>query len=417
MRKIWLVAQQEYVTNLKKKSFLFAALGTPLIIVVVFAISIVLASNEGLDDYGQIGYVDFAGAMNLETVNNPERFAPYADVDAARAALDAEDIEAYFVIPEDYVDSGNIQLYSFDKPPQDLDFVISDALARSLSANLDITLPVERLVDPVSDMTVRLLDSGRELTIETLPAMIILPMFFAIVFTLATQVTGGFLMSGMVEEKTNRVLEILITSATPMQILAGKIIGLGLLGLSQLALWLVTAAAVITFGADLEFLNGVTLPLDLVIVAVAYFILGYFLTASLMAGLGSLIGSEQESRQYAGMISLPFAIPYFFLYFFITDPNGTFPVILSMIPFTAPMSMTIRFGLAGVPLWQLILSMSLLLILTLFVTWISASLFRLSLLLYGKKIGPVMLFKAIRGDDNLGAASQPQHSGKKGATA
>jgi ABC-2 type transport system permease protein len=136
-----------------------------------------------------------------------------------------------------------------------------------------------------------------------------------------------------------------------------------------------------------------------------------------MAGLGSIIGSEQESRQYAGMISLPFAIPYFFLYFFITDPNGTFPVILSMIPFTAPMSMTIRFGLAGVPLWQLILSMSLLLGLTLFVTWISATLFRLSLLLYGKKIRPAVLLKAIQGDDNLAAASQPQHSGKKGATA
>jgi ABC-2 type transport system permease protein len=174
MRKIWLVAQQEYVTNLKKKSFLFAALGTPLIIVVVFAISIVLASNEGLDDYGQVGYVDFAGSMNLETVNDPDRFAPYVDVDAARAALEAEDIEAYFVIPEDYVDSGNIQLYSFDKPPQDLDFVISDALARSLSANLDLTLPIERLVDPVSDMTVRLLDSGRELSIESLPAMCML---------------------------------------------------------------------------------------------------------------------------------------------------------------------------------------------------------------------------------------------------
>src|SRR5262249_32410961 len=139
-------------------------------------------------------------------------------------------------------------------------------------------------------------------------------------------------------EKTNRIMEILITSVTPMQMLLGKIIGLGALGLTQLTVWVVAGGLLIRFGQAAPALNGITFPTDLLLVFGVYFILSYFLLASLLAGLGAIAGSEQESRQYSGVISVLFVIPVALIVVFINDPNGTVPTILSFIPFTAPMS-------------------------------------------------------------------------------
>jgi ABC-2 type transport system permease protein len=182
-----------------------------------------------------------------------------------------------------------------------------------------------------------------------------------------------------------------------MQLLSGKIMGLGALGLTQLAAWITGAVVIFTIGGQTEFLEGVTFPIDLTIIAILYFLLGYSLIASLMAGIGAVVGSEQESRQYAGVFSIMFAIPYFFIVSFVTNPNGTIPVVLSMFPFTAPMAMVMRSGLAGVPTWQIVLSTAILVLTIILFVWAAARLFRWGLLLYGKKARPRDLIRVLRG--------------------
>lgn len=426
MTKLITIVQREYMYYLRKKSFLFTAFGIPLLIMVVLAISIVLIAGEDetIDLSGEThyGYVDLSG-NNVIPVGIAEDyhnylFVGYADEAEARAALDDEVIPAYIVITEDYMKSGEVQLFSYEGVPDDLFYYIDELLVTGISSTLgNDDLPVARFIDPVNP-TVRLEDSGRELTPTAFIPLVVLPIAFAVVFMMASQITGSFLMAGLIEEKNNRIMEIMVTSVTPMQLLAGKIIGLGALGLTQLAAWIAGALVIFTIGGQLDFLEGVTFPVDLSIIAVLYFLLGYSLIASLMAGIGAVVGSEQESRQYAGMFSIVFAVPYFFIVSFVTNPNGAIPVGLSLFPFTAPMAMVMRSGLAGVPTWQIALS-TLILVLTigLFV-WSSAKLFRWGLLLYGKKAGLRDLIMVLRGNVDPGTlTTRAKGNGKKGKTA
>jgi ABC-2 type transport system permease protein len=401
MLKIWLVARREYLDNLKKPSFLFAAFGLPLIIIAGMALSMFLAmrGDVSLDEYGLVGFVDRAEIVpaGYAPADYPDLFTAYAGEEQARADLDEGRITAYFVIPEDYFESGRIQLYSYDSVPTDLNREIRRMLVAGIDSRINAELPVDRIVSPVGDLSILVQDSGRELTTESIPVMLMLPMVFAFVFSLATQVTSSILMSGLVEEKSNRIMEILVTSITPVQLLGGKIFGLGLLGLTQLLVWVMALFVVLTFGSRFDFLEGVVVPGDLIVVAVVYFILGYFLMASIMSCIGVLSDGEQESRQYAGVLSLLLFIPFFFIVTFMTDPNGPIPVALSMIPFTAPMGMVMRAGLGAVPLWQLLLSSGILLGTTLLAAWLSARLFRWGMLRYGKKFSLRDLFNVITG--------------------
>lgn len=415
MHKVWIVARREYLTNLKRPGFLFAAFGTPLLFLIIFGISFVMAlrGNGDIEDMRAVGYVDNAALLANE-VTSPEypelTFIAYPDSESARVDLDEGVIEAYFILPEDYMETGAVQLYSVDSVPLELNGVIRRALVESISASAALDLPVDRIIRPVDEMMVTLQDSGREISETALPALLLLPLFFAVIFSMASQITSGFLMGGLVEEKTNRIMEILVTSITPMQMLTGKVLGLGLLGLTQLVIWVGAAVLVLTFGDDLAFLSGVGVPVDLIVVAVIYFILGYFFMAAIMSGIGAVSDSEQESRQYAGVFSLFFFIPYFFLVAFIEDPNGTAPVALSIFPFTSPMAMVIRVGMTAVPTIEMVASIGVLIVSTLLATWSAARVFRWGLLMYGKKINPRELLKVILGgarDDLIPAGSPP----------
>jgi len=233
--------------------------------------------------------------------------------------------------------------------------------------------------------------------------------FFAILFTIAVQTTSSFLVNGLVQEKTNRIMEILVTSISPMQLLLGKILGLGTLGFTQVGVWVIVAAGFYVFGPQIEFLSifeGVALPVDLILVGVLYFIMGYFFVASILAGIGVIAGSEQQGNQYAVIITMSgYFVNLFVLTRFIEDPNGTVPTILSMIPFTAPMAMVIRVGFTAVPLPEIALSLAILFVSTLIVAWAAGKVFRWGLLLYGKKITPRDILSVIRGQPEPGVTA------------
>jgi ABC-2 type transport system permease protein len=406
MKKMWLVARREYFYNLKRPSFLFAVFGVPIFTFVVWAVVFLVMSNsENVGKDSKFGYVDHAGVLDNPVVpkDKPDEFVAFADEQAARAALDSKAISVYFILPKDYISTGNVQSYSYDSVSDTLKADLAAFLLANLSRGMENKFPLERIQDPVT-LTIRPVDSGRSLTEANLPALIFIPLIFSFVFLMSSNVTSGFLMGGIVEERANRIMEILITSITPMQMLMGKIIGLGALGLTQLVIWGGAGAFLVRFGQRFPFLSGMSFPVDMIVVFVIFFLVSYFLLASLMAGIGAIVGSEQESRQFASLLSLISVIPFFFLTTFINDPSSPLALALTFIPFTAPMTILLRMGFSSVPLWQLALSFIILVLTSFFVIWASSRVFRWGLLLYGKRIGFREVLRVIWSSPEMGVS-------------
>jgi len=393
--KIWLIIKHEYLTNIKRRSFLFGAFGAPIVSLglMVLVFGLIINNESDIETLGIIGYVDQSGVLEAQT-DRPEQFQAYETEEAARADLDAGIIGAYFVLPPDYMETGTVRIYSNTGIPDALEDEIDSYLRANLGTGLAPEI-AERIKAPV-ETSLMALDTGRVLQSDSLIGLVLLPLIFVIVFLFASQTTSGYLMGSVVEEKTTRIVEILVTSVTPFQLLMGKIIGLGLLGLTQLVVWIAFGYIALNFGQASDALKGITIPTDMLVVSVVYFLLGYFLLASVMACVGVIAGSEQESRQYAGIFSLIIVVPMFFIMSFITDPDSTLVTFLTLFPLTSPISVLLRMGFGTVPTEQLILSIALLALTALVVAWASARIFRWGLLLYGKRPSPRELLRVIR---------------------
>lgn len=397
MKQILNVAHHEFFSNVRKPSFLFALFGLPALIGVIFGVVIFassLAAQSGEISGDSIGYVDETGWL-ADSINRPESFSAIADTTQAEALLRDRTLEAYFVLTPRYAQSGNVALYANGNVSRTIEREIEAFIKANLVASTDSTLPAERLQDPVT-MTIFLQDSGRSISSTALVVLFIIPMMFVMMFMMALQFSSSFLMSSIVEEKTNRIMEILITSMTPMELLTGKVLGLGLIGLLQVFVWVAIGAIGLVLGRTVEGLDELVIPPDLVMIALVYFLLNYFLYGGLLAGVGAIVDSEQESRQYAGFVSLLIVIPVFFISEFILNPNSGLAVALSIIPFTSGMAMLLRVAFGVVPAWQLALSFGLTLATTLLIIWASAKVFRWGILLYGKRITPLEIWRVIR---------------------
>lgn len=399
MNKILLVAWREFYFNLRRRAFLFAAFGAPLITVALMLVvfNVAVGGHSDPESLGRIGYVDRAGVL-AQALEQPDYFVSYATEEEAAAALEAGEIGGYFVVRRNYLAVGAVHFYAPRAMPAALRREIDTFLVTNLlTQTQDLQFPTERLLDPF-DMTIITLDSGRELTSAGTAGLFLVPFIFVFVFLMASQVSSGFLMSGVVEEKSTRIMEILVTSVTPLQMLVGKVLGLGALGLLQFIVWVGGGFLIVTLGdqANLEFLQGVVIPLDVTVLGLLYFVLSYLLLGTLMAGIGAVANTEEESRQWSGIFSLLAIIPFFFITQFLENSGSALPVILSLIPFTAGPSMLLRVAFASVPLGEIVLSLGLLLLSSVLVAWASARIFRWALLMYGKRPTPRELWRVIR---------------------
>jgi len=198
----------------------------------------------------------------------------------------------------------------------------------------------------------------------------------------------------VLEEKENRTLEVLMTSIAPRQLLAGKIIGLGVVALLQLLIW--AAIGGIILGRGQELLNNtVDLPWTVWLLMLAFFLLGYLFYASLMAGIGAISPSVRELSQLAILVSVPAIIPILFIPSLLSKPNGTLAIVLSVIPFTAPSTMMMRQAMTSVPLWQTLLSLGLMLVAVAVTLNVAARLFRATTLLIGARLSLRGVWRAL----------------------
>ncbi len=202
--------------------------------------------------------------------------------------------------------------------------------------------------------------------------------------------SSNFLLQGVVEEKENRVMEILLSSVSYRELLIGKVFGLGAVGLTQILAWLVIGLGIMTSNPMVfaMLLDRMHVSIPLLLFAFSYFMLGYLVFASIMAGLGSIATTSREGQQMAGIFSLIGAIPLMFLQFILTNPGAPLTKILSYFPLTSPITMIMRLSTAEVQYYEVVLSIVILAVSAIIIIELSVKVFRASLLMYGKKPTP-----------------------------
>jgi ABC-2 type transport system permease protein len=213
---------------------------------------------------------------------------------------------------------------------------------------------------------------------------------FAMLFILYISVLmyGLFVMRGVIEEKQSRIVEVLVSSVRPTQMMLGKVIGIGLVGLTQIGVWTLTMLLLTTIGVSTFASRGVTMPdvpISLLVYFVVFFVLGYFLYATLYAMVGSTVSSEEDAQQAQYPVTMLLVVPMIMFNMIIANPTSTSSIVLSMVPFFAPILMMVRIAVVNPPLWQVLLSMAIMLATILSCVWIAARIYRVGILMYGKR--------------------------------
>jgi len=208
------------------------------------------------------------------------------------------------------------------------------------------------------------------------------------------------MLNSVAKEKENRVMEILMSSVKPKQLMAGKILGLGLIGLLQMVIWFGSGMLLLRLGGTtLNIPPSLQLPPEVFYWGVPFFILGYLIYATIMAGVGALVPNLKEGTQATFFVILPILVPLLLIGVIIEQPNATLPVILSLIPFTAPNTIMTRLAVSPVPLWQLLFALGSMIITVIFLIRAVSRMFHASLLLTGKKFSIKAYFKALLGKE------------------
>lgn len=401
MSKTWVVLKHEFRTIVSKPSFWFGIIGLPII---VGAVIVVIGLISGVATVAVVtqrtsrsnlphGFVDYAGIVRQADAG----FERFAGEPEAERALRSGVIEAFYVIPADYLQSGRVRMVTkeLDDSPLGPRRRVG-AFQRMVNRNL---LDDEALWTQL-DRQVNITQSESVATVRTRTG----PSFggfsplvygVAVLFFIILMTASAYLMQSVTTEKENRVIEILMSSVTPTELLAGKILGLSLVGLIQLILWFGSAILALT---RLSFLSEVIGPISpaAVLLTVLFFVLGYFVYASLLAGLGALMPGSREAAQYTFFVLLPLFISLYLNIAIAAEPNGPLAVALSLIPFTSPLVMPMRlFGTSVSPL-EVAISLVLLAGLVYLAIQASARAFRAQALLSGSKPTPKQVIAAFR---------------------
>jgi ABC-2 type transport system permease protein len=294
------------------------------------------------------------------------------------------------VVKSDYLESGQIRLVA----PEPVGENVDSAMRSFLRANLIATQPaavVQRLTDG-DQIDVRTLDGTRQMASNQWWKMII-PIVAGMMLIVVINMSGGYLLQAVVEEKENRTMEIVVTSVSPEQLMVGKIVGSLSVGLTQVLIWTVVPFVGLLLARDIiPQLRAITIDPIFALVILLTVVPAFILIAALMAMVGATATEGREASQVAGLFTLPLAVPLWLVTPLITNPNGALSIGLSLFPLTAPISLPLRVGYANVPVWQIALSIGLLFASAAAALWFAGRAFRLGMLRYGKPISWKELF-------------------------
>lgn len=415
-QRVWTVARREFLATVRRKAFLLTLIGTPLYFGFVTSLTTGSSIGEARKSIQQLkafGVVDSSGllasaehsmrstfrssdnpfqrrtpgAKDEETVFNTDvRF--YPDQAHALEAVRSEEIGQALVVPPDYLATGHVRRYvrSSGLFSEAADRAVSRWLASNLVRGRVEPELATRVARPLADESTFKLDKSGEFVAkgdDDELGGVFIPMMFALALGLCITIGGQYLVQGVVEEKESRILESLLCTIRPTELMAGKLFGLGAVGLLVIAVW---GGAGLTVAAPALAALHVQLPTFMLPVAILYFVLGYLFYGCLMLGIGAVTNNMREAQQFSVWFSFANFAPLIVLWKIISNPNGGAAMFLSMFPPTAATGMMLRLSSPGaaVPTWQIGLSLALLA----FTAWLSLTIasriFRIGLLMYGK---------------------------------
>lgn len=420
MKTTLLVLKHEIWTLVSRFSFWFGVLGIPLLgFIILTGVDYVNQQNASgaesplpLAQVGKIfqededtrpsGYVDLSGLIRQFPPDfDTQAWIAYPTEADARTDLDSGKIGAFLVVAPDYVQSGQITVYTQEFDPLNSQ-TRSAQLARLLGYNLLGADPdlSSRIRNPILETTTTVLEPDHVVAprSEDDMAYFFLPYGIMMLFYISILGSAGMLLNSIGKEKENRVIEVLLLSTRPLQLFLGKITGLGLVGLLQLVIWLVSSLGLATLsGKTIPALAGLQIPPQIVLWGVIFYILGYLIYASFMAGIGALVPNLREASQATTVVILPLMIPMFLISPLIEKPNSVLAVVLSLFPLTSPTTMMLRLAATQVPLWQILSAILLLIVAGLLTIRAVTGLFRAQTLLSGQPFKMKNLFKALAG--------------------
>lgn len=431
MNKLSLIIAREYMSIVGRKSFIIMTLAMPLLFVVIAAIPVAMTYfNDKGSDTQQIAVIDdtgrYAAALHSDDMYNFVTLKGDTITDARSFYDNASgSIDVMVIIPRDVDSTGVVNIYSEGTITPALVSMIRNTLTDTIEAShlAEMGIPnLQQMVDQAHvDVDVRSIkwsEAGEQES--STDAAMILGLILSIITYSFVLMYGGMIMNSVIEEKTNRIVEVVVSSCRPFQLMLGKIIGVGLVGLTQIAIWIILLSIVGAIAGSALGINSMatgSIPSEAMAAAsdqgmmenvmrqvlsinywpifinfVIYFIGGYLLYSSLFAGLGSAVDQASDSSQFMTPVML---IMIFALYAgmgCMENPTGPMAVWCSIIPFTSPVVMMIRIPF-GVPAWQLALSIALLLGTALAIIWLAARIYRRGILHYGQKASYKDLFK------------------------
>ena len=409
MNKMFAVALREFRQKIRNRGFLLTSIATPLILLVLWAAGSLTggASETALQELSQIappdrpiGYVDQAGL--IETIPEPvpaDLFQVYPDTEAARAALKAGEIAAYYRVPADYRRTGQVFRISLELPTTPPDAQWFDWVLAGNLVDAGNVQEIARMREPFNAPSPEFVNlaEGGEKTMGG--GFSVLPFLVTVAVIVPLFTSGSYLFQSLVQEKDSRIMEILLSSLRPRQLLAGKLLGLGALTVVQYGIWVVLAGLVLSFtDRDVaSLLSGISLSASELLWAVPFALGGFLLYAGLMAGMGALSPDMESSRAWVFVLTLPMMIPIWFWALIAGDPNGPLAMALSLIPFSAPVAMLMRMTSTAVPFWQLGLSLLLLFLSGGLTVWLMARLFRVQTLLSGESFSFARAWSVLTG--------------------
>jgi ABC-2 type transport system permease protein len=406
--KTFLVGLREFRQRVRSRGFLLSSLAMPIFLLILFGVNRVPGGSDvgpvesmpvSGDVSGVTGLVDQANL--IQTIPHtipPASLRTFADIAPATEALARGEIEAYYVILPDYRETGNVRRVSRGTPAG---FTNPAWLNSLLVGNLSPDLPPEevaRLRRPFHSPTLSFVNlaveesnapqrSGTDWLPFLIPVIVMSPLF----------TSGSYLFQSLVQEKSNRVMEVLLLSLRPRQLLLGKLLGLGALTVVQYAIWAAVTLLVLTLTGTRPgtLLEGSQLALSEIGWVIVFALGGYILYATLMAGIGALAPNVENSRGWIFMISLPMLIPLYLWTAIASAPNGSLAVILSFIPFSTPVTMLMRMTATTVPPWQIVASVIVLYGAGAGLVWLMARLFHAQTLLSGESISLRRMWAAL----------------------
>jgi ABC-2 type transport system permease protein len=406
MDKILAIIKREYLTRVRSKGFIIGTAISPLLMISFVLVPFLVARGSGNETY-RLVILDQTGDDTLyrraekqlmadnpksdryevrrEVSNSGQREAPQQTLNEQ---LTEKKLAGYLVIPADVLERGKIEFHASN--------------AGGLSSNSRVrnalnTAVIEQRMALAGINPDRLSELSRSIQMETINERgerergqtVMLAYALLMILYITILVYGIMVLRGVIEEKQSRIIEVLLSSVKPFQLMLGKLIGIGLVGLTQYAIW-ATFALLISgvAAAQAVTVSSITfpkIPISLMIFFVIYFLLGYFLFATFYAMVGAMVSSEEDGQQMTMPITMTIVIPMALSTVVMRHPDSLSATILSLIPFFSPVLMFLRMAIQPPPWWQIALSLVLLISTILGAVWLAAKIYRVGMLMYGKR--------------------------------